>query len=118
LGFNPDPNVEINNLTLKKQTILVGESLEFNFEITSQNSQNLIIDYVIHFKKKSGQLSPKVFKIKKNSLEANQTISINKSHPLRIMSTRKLYSGEHKVSIQVNGKIVAEQKFLILNPST
>jgi hypothetical protein len=34
------------------------------------------------------------------------------------MSTRKLYPGEHKVSIQVNGKIVAEQNFLIFTPST
>jgi hemin uptake protein HemP len=118
LGFDPDPNIEINNLTLKKQTILIGESLNFSFDITSKNSQNLIIDYVIHFQKKSGQLSPKVFKLKKISLEANQTISINKSHPLRIMSTRKLYPGEHKVSIQVNGKIVAEQNFLIFTPST
>lgn len=131
LGFSPNPEIELKKLKIKDRVLEIskmkqslsknksnpGQSLEFIFEITSQSSrernQNLLIDYIIHFQNKSGKTTPKVFKLKKTELESGYTLYIEKKHPLRIMSTKKIYPGEHLLEIQINGKIFVKRKFAI-----
>ena len=106
LGYKTDPSIKIKNFTLSKTKIIIGEALEFAFEIQANKKENLIIDYILYFRTKSGNLNPKVHKIKKLSINPKESIKITKKHPFRAnMSTRKLYIGEHKIELQINGKI-------------
>jgi hypothetical protein len=64
-----------------------------------------------HFVKANGKTSGKVFKLKTAVLPPNQSLTIQKSHPIRPITTRKYYPGTHRVQIQVNGQIVGERSF-------
>ena len=91
----------------------MGGDLSFSFEITSKakQAQNLVIDYIIHHVKANGKLSPKVFKLSKKRLTANETILVSKRHSFRPISTRKYYAGAHALEIQVNGMKYGKVEF-------
>ncbi|MBF0380028.1 MAG: DNA alkylation repair protein [Magnetococcales bacterium] len=117
LGFNrakiKKPSIELNT-----PTVNFGDYLEFTFSAISDSNQDqpLIIDYIIHHKKKSGQTSPKVFKWKLTTLLANKKLVATKKHAIKKITTRKYYQGEHRVEIIVNGVSFAEAKFSLLMP--
>ena len=61
---------------------------------------------------KAGKLTPKVHKIKKLHMKKGKSINIKKKHPFKAnMTTRKLYSGEHRLFFQINGKKFEEVVF-------
>ena len=93
----------------------MGESLSFSFDIVSEKSksQKLVIDYAIHYQKKSGELAPKVFKLKDLNLKSKQKVSISKSHRFMDFTTRKHYPGKHAFEIMVNGKPYGKKEFLL-----
>jgi hypothetical protein len=69
---------------------------------------------VIHYAKKSGGQSPKVFKLKELNLKPKQTISISKKQRFKDFTTRKHYSGKHSVEIMVNGKSLMKKQFELI----
>jgi len=74
------------------------------------------VDYLIHFKTKSGSLSPKVYKLKKLTLKKEEIVTLKKKHPFKAnMSTRTLYEGEHTVDIQINGRVYTRDTFMLKN---
>lgn len=114
LGYAPQTLIQISDLKLVSNQVLIGQDLQFDFEIQSQSdqAQDLIIDYRIYFcTKKEGTLSPKVFKLKQLTLPAKQILRLRKKHPFKIMTTRALYPGQHLLEIQVNGQSMARQAF-------
>jgi 3-methyladenine DNA glycosylase AlkC len=115
LGFFAK-EIKVSNFEIKKPKVKIGESVEFSFEIvsTSNKSQQLMIDYVLHFQKASGELSPKTHKISKKIISSKEKISIQKKHPLKIMTTRKLYPGVHKIELQINGKKFGSKSFELI----
>lgn len=115
--FEKDPKIKLENFKLSASKIKIGSVLQFNFTVTSEknNSQKLVIDYIIYYCKKSGALLPKVFKLKEIKLAPNQTISIIKTHAFQQLSTRKLYEGKHFIEIVVNGKSYIKQPFTVIN---
>ena len=114
LGYKKDPDIVISELVFYQDEVPLGESLIFDFEIEAKEDCDLLVDYIIHFKTKSGKTSPKVHKIKKLSLKAGDSIKISKKHPFKAnMSTRKLYFGEHKVELQINGVRYAANTFVL-----
>lgn len=105
LGYSPHPKISVNNFQLTDIEVKVGEYLEFSFEIEAKKDEALIVDYIIYFQTKAGKLSPKVHKIKKLDLRKGEKVTISKQHLFKAnMTTRKLYSGEHRLVLQVNGK--------------
>lgn len=115
LGYN-EPNIKIQNFKINTPEVKVGDTLEFEFEIisTAKNTQQLMIDYVLHSQKANGKTAPKTFKISKKKLKEGEVIKIQKKHPLKLMTTRKLYPGKHKVELQINGSLFGEGTFVLL----
>ncbi|WP_317896720.1 DNA alkylation repair protein [Aurantibacillus circumpalustris] len=115
-GFEKNIKVTIRKFKLNKTKVNLGESLKFSFEIESQkaSTQKLVIDYIIHYKKKAGELFPKVFKLKEVNLKSNEKNHISKSQLFKDFTTRIHYTGQHLLEIQVNGKVLARKKFTIL----
>ena len=112
LGYHPNPSITIHNFQLTDIEVKVGEYLEFSFDIEAEEDEALIIDYIIYFQTKAGKLSPKVHKIKKLSLKKSGKVSINKQHIFKAnMTTRKLYTGEHRLVLQVNGQVYYDVSF-------
>lgn len=93
----------------------LGDNLVLTLELTnlSDQSQNLLVDFVIYHKKANGKLAPKVFKWKELKLDAGQTEQLHKKHAMRAITTRKYYSGVHKVAVQLNGHELIADSFTL-----
>ena len=104
LGYNHQPNITIHDLKIKNTTLSLGDYLEFLFSIKAYSDEKLIIDYKIIYPMMRNKTSQKVFKIKKVSLKCKEMIRINKRHKFKSMTTKKLYSGNYKLVVQINGK--------------
>ena len=102
------PHIEIN-----PRKIVMGEVLTFDVTLgsTSTKPQKLIIDYVIHHRKANGTLAPKVFKWKQLTLSPNETLKVSRRHPIRPITTRTYYAGDHAVSLQINGQDFGHARF-------
>lgn len=114
LGFSSNPDITVTNLSITNKEIHIGDAVEFTFDILANKDENLLIDYQLHFQTKKGELKPKVFKIKSVNIKKGETITITKRHPLRIMTTKRLYPGEHKIILQINGQGFLGQSFQLL----
>ncbi|MBT7611240.1 MAG: DNA alkylation repair protein [Bacteriovoracaceae bacterium] len=113
LGFSPNVDIKANFFKLKNKKIKMGESLEFSLELNSmtKSSQAIVVDYIIHHMKANGKRSPKVFKWTKKKISENRPLELSKKHAIKLINTRKYYSGRHEIEIQVNGNIVASGHF-------
>jgi 3-methyladenine DNA glycosylase AlkC len=113
--FEKNVKVSVSPLKLNSASIKIGQELHFSFDISSKSrsSQKLVIDYAIHYAKSSGS-AKKVFKLTELELKPSQKQCISKKQMFKQLSTRKHYSGKHKVEIFVNGKSFAEKEFKLV----
>lgn len=109
-GYASNPKVRVSELRLSSREIKIGEKINFSFEISSEakQRQKLMIDYKVHYVKKTGKLSPKVFKLKEITLKPGEVITISKNHSFEEMTIRSHYPGTHYLQLQING--IAEDK--------
>lgn len=112
LGYK-NAKVRVNRLLVTKPVVKLGGYLEFELSLAStlKKDQPLIIDYAVHHQKANGKLTAKVFKWKKLILAGEDTLTASRRHSMRVISTRKYYSGLHRLEILVNGQSVALSDF-------
>jgi 3-methyladenine DNA glycosylase AlkC len=113
IGAGRAPEVKIAKFAITPRQVALGEriSLSFNLASTSPDSQRLVIDYRMHYVKKSGATSAKVFKLKELTLGAGEKIAVQRSQTIRDFTTRVHYAGRHAVEILVNGECLAKGYF-------
>jgi 3-methyladenine DNA glycosylase AlkC len=116
-NYTKDVKVSLSKFKLSNDNIKIGEAITFQFELLSKHSktQKLMVDYRVHYVKKGGGTSPKVFKLKEINLEANASISISKKQSFQDFTTRKHFPGKHTLEILVNGEVVRSARFEIKN---
>jgi len=114
LGYTTKPQLDVT-LTLTRHQLAIGENQTLQIQLKSKapQSQNLLLDYAIHFMKANGQLSAKVFKLKTLTLPKGESLRLEKTHRFAPLSTRRYYSGVHKIEIKINGLSVAMASFRI-----
>ncbi len=90
-------------------SVAIGDDLILVAQLknTSKRAQPLLVDYVVHFVRKSGQQHPKVFKWGQRTLAGGEQTSLRKLHRFRETTVRRLYAGPHLIELQVNGVVVA-----------
>jgi 3-methyladenine DNA glycosylase AlkC len=97
-----------------REVTLGGQiTLSANIESVSRQSQRLVIDYVVHYVKKSGGTSLKVFKWKETVLGPGAVLSLSRSQSIRNFTTRVHYPGRHRVELMINGDRMAESSFVL-----
>lgn len=118
IGAGEKADVEIHKLTITPRQIKLGEQMTFSFDITSRSrkAQRLVVDYAIHYVKKSGATSAKVFKLKELTLPAGATAHIAKKQSIKNFTTREHHAGLHKVDILINGENLAGDSFQLTTP--
>lgn len=114
--FEKNIKLRLENFALSQKTYHLGDTLEFSFDLVSEKStaQKLVIDYCLHYIKKAGELSPKVFKLKEIDLQPHRKTTIVKKQVLKDFSTRKHHAGRHVLEIMVNGKVMGEKEFRLV----
>jgi 3-methyladenine DNA glycosylase AlkC len=104
LGFGGKPDVTISDFVTSTPQVKVGEAFEFSLQIHSHKKQNLIVDYVMDFASDGKKKGQKVFKLKQLALKKGEMVTLNKKHPMRLMTTRRLYAGAHQITLNLNGQ--------------
>ncbi len=114
LDFSTDPKVTLSDLRIKTNPVVIGQFLEFEFTLTADKDERLIVDYVLNFSNKAGDgHNKKVFKLRVIAMSKGQKLTISKRQPMRQMTTRKLYPGKYGLEIQVNGNKLGEAITLV-----
>jgi 3-methyladenine DNA glycosylase AlkC len=113
IGATGKAQVRIDDFTIGPRRIRLGESITLSCRITStsQEPQRLVVDYAIHYVKKSGDTSRKVFKLKEIRLAPKANDQITRSQTIRDFTTRTHHPGRHAVELLVNGECLARRYF-------
>jgi len=108
IGVQFGADVELDEFTVKNSKIKLNQSLEFTTQLRSVSNQpqNIVIDYVLHFMKANNKTAPKVFKLRSFILQANDVVRIDKKHTVKKITTRQYYEGIQYIEIQVNGEVL------------
>ncbi len=116
IGAGKKAEVRLSGFAVSPQKISLGDRLDvsFNLQSTSRKSQRLVVDYAIHYVKKSGASSAKVFKLKELTLAAGETVQLKRSQVVKDFTTRVHHAGHHAVDVMVNGEKMASGGFDLL----
>ncbi len=112
------PKIDLTKLAIKTKKVRFGDVLTFSATIcsTSKQKQSLVFDYLVHFKKANGDLVGKVFKWKKVTLAPGESLTMEKSHPIKPITTRRYYEGKQGLSLRINGQDFGSANFTLLMP--
>ena len=115
IGFAP-PKKLTAELMIQPREIAVGGEIELSAQLETEcnQAQELMIDYAVHYVRKGGKTSDKVFKWKTLQLAAGGNATLDKRHAMKTTTVRALYPGLHRVELQVNGARVAEASFRLM----
>ena len=96
---------QLEGFQLYQSQITTNDKLTFSFLLTNQNDQDALfrIEYIIWYIKSGGHHIKKIFKIAERSMSPQQTQKFIKQHRFQDLTTRRHYSGLHKISIVING---------------
>ncbi len=110
-GHKAEVNVETFSIT--PSSLKLGGAVEITAKLTSTGSapQKLVIDYAVHYVKKTGGTSKKVFKWKELMLEPHANTELTITRPIRNFTTRVHYPGRHVVELILNGEALGEAAF-------
>ncbi|TNM61404.1 DNA alkylation repair protein [Aliirhizobium smilacinae] len=110
-GHEPELKVEIFSVT--PSSLKLGGAVKISTKLTSTGSepQKLVIDYAVHYVKKAGGTSKKVFKWKELTLVPDGNVELSISRAIRDFTTRTHYAGQHLVELIVNGEVLATGAF-------
>ena len=118
LGAGEKAQLKVHSFAVAPLKIHLGESLRLTAELhsTVTHPQKLVIDYAVHYVKKSGATSAKVFKWKVLTLVAGETLFLEKNQRFQDFSTRSHQAGQHFVDLLINGENLARESFTLVVP--
>lgn len=115
-GLAKEAKIAIRKFSMTSDVLRLNDVLKFQFDVVSESSkpQKLMIDYRIHYYKRSGIPSCKVFKCREVTLAPGERVLIQKKQRFQDFTTRRLDSGQHVLEIIVNGEVVRRKSFRFL----
>jgi len=113
-GFTDTKHIKLEKFKVQSE-VKLGEKLHFSFLLKSQASPlgRCRIEFAIDFMKANGKQKRKVFKISESDY-AEKEKQVNKYFSFKEISTRKYYSGEHQLTIIVNGVDQSTKYFALI----
>ncbi len=114
-GFSDPKQIRVEELTLEKDRLRIGEDLGFSFELCvgGEEEQKIRLEYSIHHVRARGRISRKVFQYSEKMYVPGEHW-LQKTHSMADRSTRKHYPGEHLLAIIVNGEEKAKASFRLI----
>ena len=100
-------------LAVSPRRIALGDAVTLDVALrpTGKKPQSLVIDYAIHHVKANGGTSPKVFK--GWTLELADARDLSRRHAIKPITTRRYFSGVHRIELLINGRIEASADFAL-----
>ncbi len=94
--------------------VKIGDDAVIKIEVDFGNEkvEKIRLEYIIHYVKKDGGYSKKVFQIAEKE-NISGKVNLTKKHSFVQMSTRKHYKGKHEIELVINGDISASYGFIL-----
>jgi 3-methyladenine DNA glycosylase AlkC len=107
LGYGPDSPAQVRSVTCEPDVVAIGGKVRIAIEVLNPVDREVgaLVDLRVHFVKKSGATSHKVFKGSELALGANEIATVRKTISVAQHSTRKHYPGRHDVEVLLNGVV-------------
>ncbi len=105
LGYGTVARVELRDFRASPRRVAIGGRVVLEVTLASRaaRAQDLHVDLVVGFVKKSGVARGKIFKLGRVTLPPRGTITLAKTVSLAVHTTRKPNVGRHPVAVLVNG---------------
>lgn len=115
LGAGEVADIDVVDFTVAPRTIALGETITLSIALRSAAArhQRLVVDYAVHYVKKSGATAAKVFKLRTIDLAPGETVKIVHRQTVRDFTTRIHHTGRHTVELLVNGLVLAADAFVL-----
>jgi 3-methyladenine DNA glycosylase AlkC len=112
-GAGHKAEVEVYTFAVTPSALKLGGAVKITAKLvsTASKEQKLLIDYAVHYVKKAGGTSKKVFKWKELTLAPGAIAELAISRAIRDFTTRIHYAGRHPVDLIVNGEVLATEAF-------
>ncbi|WP_053372948.1 DNA alkylation repair protein [Paenibacillus sp. FJAT-27812] len=103
-------------LEVEPSTIVIGDevALRYRLQVREGAPAKLRIEYGIAFVKSGGKTSLKRFLLSDREYAGGASASGTRVHRFADLTTRKHYSGLHRITLWVNGREVAESELLVM----
>ncbi len=113
IGATGKAQVRVDTFSVTPRRVKLGDSISLSFAIvgTSPKAQNLVIDYAVHYVKKSGETSRKVFKLRQFELAPAGTFKLSRSQTMRTSRRAFTTPAGTAVELLVNGEGLARSYF-------
>lgn len=113
VGAGGEAEVALHDLRVEPARIRLGDRITLSFRLESRAAaaQRLVIDYAVHYVKKNGGSSAKVFKLKALTLAPHASATFRRAQTVRNFTTRVHYPGRHAVEVMVNGAVLGRTGF-------
>lgn len=115
-GWGNNKDIQLLSFTLPKAGVKIGQPLTFAVQLRNKSAkqQAARIEYAIYYRLKKGDFGKKVFKVSETMITPGNTLSIERQHSFRPITTRVYYPGLHEISIIVNGIELQRTPFKLL----
>lgn len=116
IGAGEPAKVKVAEFSVTPPRLALGGTLRISTRFTSHSPrpQRLVVDYTVHYLKKSGAPSAKVFKWKELTVEPGETVTLTKTQTIKDFTTRVHYPGRHAVDLLINGERLAQGAFVLV----
>jgi 3-methyladenine DNA glycosylase AlkC len=114
LGFGP-PKVRVTHITASPSSVALGDGVRLRARIvsTAKAPQRLAVDLVLGLVRQRGERTEKVLKGAVRVLDAGARWDFDKRIPLKPVTTRRYYPGEHTLTVQINGVPMGTARFML-----
>ncbi|QBY00174.1 hypothetical protein E2K80_04995 [Rhodophyticola sp. CCM32] len=114
LGYRADAPVTLEAITITPDPVAIGGRAVIEIVLSAAEATPVLVDYLIWFHKPNGAESCKVFKLKQAVLTPDAPLRLSKTHVFKGNATTfTLHPGPHRISAQVNGRILGEMGFAL-----
>ncbi|TNE81490.1 MAG: DNA alkylation repair protein [Bacteroidetes bacterium] len=110
-GFQNSLAIKCLAMQSKVEHIAIGERLPWHYALAVKGEGALRLEYKVHYLKKNGSYSGKVFKLSETQVAGEKHIAQDKEQAFHDLTTRVHYPGTHKLELIANGASVGEFSF-------
>lgn len=116
LGFGSEVGVEVRGISIAPAQVVEDGSVTIRFDLrgTASSAQQILVDLRVHYVKANGSTSPRVFKLRTVELPPGGSASFSKRLSLADLTTRRHYSGVHRLEALINGTVEPLGEFLLV----
>ncbi|MEZ4432269.1 MAG: DNA alkylation repair protein [bacterium] len=102
----PPADVQVEGLR-GAAAVRIGEKLPFTLTLCNREDRpaKVRVDYLMHHVKANGSRRPKAFHLVDTTLAPGERRALGRSHDFRVVTTRRLHPGVHRVEVRVNGAV-------------